>query len=330
MDGVLEGSATAPRVRAIVRAIRDEERRLRARHGWLARQDAIGVGVFGVCVAAMFGLAWAWFAGLAWWLVVPLMALPISILHELEHDLIHDLYCKGRPRAQGAMFTLISWAKLNVDPRVRRGLHLHHHKRSGQRDDAEERLIGIGLPAGLYRLLIAVHPIFAGPVARRLGEDWPAYRMGEAVRRSLPQFVVFAAVLLGWPAAMLLAIAAPGLVPADLSATLDVGMVLLVAPNLLRQTSLALVSSYCHYYADIPAYDLFYQNQILDDWRVWPLQLFCCNFGATHIIHHFWPAQPFYLRQMVARAAHAEMLRQGVRRNDLDVVRRANRWGEPG
>jgi len=29
--------------------------------------------------------------------------------------------------------------------------------------------------------------------------------------------------------------------------------------------------------------------------------------------------------QMCARAAHAEMLRQGVRRNDLGVIRRANR-----
>jgi fatty acid desaturase len=319
-------------VRAIVRAIREEERRLRAEHRWLAHQDAIGAACFLGSLAAMAGLAWGWSAGsLPWWVVVPAMALPISILHELEHDLIHDLYFKSggkrRSPVQAAMFSAISWAKLNADPWYRKRLHLHHHKRSGQVDDAEERLIGIGIPAGFYRLLIAVHPIFAGPVARRLGRVWPEFRAHEGVRTGLAQFVVFGAVLLGWPLALLAELVAPGAVPAGLLATLGALMVLLVAPNVLRQTALALVSSYSHYYADIPENDLFYQNQILDHPLLWPLQALCWNFGATHVIHHYWPAQPFYLRQLVARAAHAEMLRQGVRRNDVGVVRRANRWG---
>lgn len=318
-------------MRSIVRAIREEERRLRARHPWLKFQDTIGLGLFFTALAAMAGLAWGYVAGgLPWWIVVPAMALPVSILHELEHDLIHDLYCKGRGPVQGAMFFVISWAKLNVNPWYRKRLHLHHHKRSGQIDDAEERLIGIGLPAGIYRVLIAMHPIFAGRVARRLARDWPAYRMAEGVRTGLAQFVVFGSVLFGWPLVTLVELLAPGTFSGDLRATLDLLMVLLVAPNVLRQTSLALVSSYCHYYEDIPEYDLFYQNQILDHPLLWPMQLFCWNFGSTHIIHHFWPAQPFYLRQMVARTAHAEMLRQGIRHNDLGVVRRANRWGERG
>ena len=58
-----------------------------------------------------------------------------------------------------------------------------------------------------------------------------------------------------------------------------------------------------------------------------PLQIFCFNFGSTHIIHHYVVNQPFYLRQMVARAAHQELERQGVRVNDLAVVSRSNRWG---
>jgi fatty acid desaturase len=311
------------RVRAIVAAIRGEERRLRRRHRWLAHQDALGLGCFAAALAAMAGLAWGYLAGaLAWWAVVPAMALPLSVLHELEHDLIHGLYLRGRPRAQAAIGWAIAWAKLNASMSVRRRIHLHHHRRSGQLDDVEERLIGIGLPAGPQRLLIAVHPIFAGPVLAGIRAACPWFRAARGVWGSLPQFVVFAAVLLGWP---LLALA-PEVAPAGLPAVFEALMVLLVAPNVLRQTSLALVSSYCHYYADIPARDLFHQNQILDHPALWPLQLFCCNFGATHIIHHFVPQQPFYLRQMVARAAHAEMRARGIRRNDLGVVRRANRW----
>lgn len=324
---------TAPRVRAIVRALRAEDRRLRARHRWLAHQDALGLGCFLASVAAIAAIAWAYLAGhVPWWLAVPAIAPPISILHELEHDLIHDLYFKGRTRIQGAMFLVIAWAKLNASPWYRRGLHLHHHKRSGQRDDAEERLIGIGLPAGWYRLLIAVHPIFANRVVGDIHRDNPEFGRGDGLRASLPQFVMFAAVLFLQPALKLLTLVAPALaalVPAELHAALDALMVLLVAPNVLRQTALALISSYCHYYEDIPEYDLFYQNQILDHWSLWPLQALCFNFGGTHIIHHFYPAQPFYLRQLVAPAVHAEMLRQGIRRNDLDIVRRANRWAEP-
>lgn len=328
-----DAAPTGPRVRAIVRAIREEERRLRGQHRWLAHQDAIGTAVFVFSVTAMAGLAWGYLAaGLAWWVTVPLMALPISLLHELEHDLIHDLYWKGRRRAQDAMFFVIAWAKLSGSPWFRRGIHLHHHRRSGQHDDVEERLIGIGIPAGFYRLLIAVHPIFAGPVALQVRAVRPEFRAETGLRSSLPQFVLFGAVLFGWPLLQILSVVAPGLaglVPAELQRTLTALMVLLIAPNVLRQTALALISSYCHYYEDIPEHDLFFQNQILDHRALWPLQLFCWNFGGTHVIHHYWPAQPFYLRQMVARAVHGEMLRQGVRRNDLDIVRRANRWGEP-
>ena len=118
------------------------------------------------------------------------------------------------------------------------------------------------------------------------------------------------------------------LAPAGLVDLFDALMVLWVGPNVIRQACLALVSSYSHYYGDIPENDVFYQNQILDHPLLWPAQLYCCNFGSTHIIHHFVVQQPFYLRQMVARAAHAEMLRQGVRRNDFGVVARANRWRE--
>lgn len=320
---------TRSRIKAINRAIVAEEKRLRARHGWLAHQDAIGTACFLGSLAAMGVIAWGYLAGhLAWWVPVLLMGLPISILHELEHDLIHNQYWKGRTRLQNAMFFVIWWAKLNVSPWYRREQHLRHHRRSGQPDDAEERLIGLGVRAGWYRLLIAVHPIFSWPMVAGVKRADPKWHIMWGIRQSSPAFVTFALVLLVQPLLHGIDAVVPGALPAGLVRSFDVMMVLWVAPNVLRQTCLALVSSYCHYYGDIPENDVFYQNQILDHWALWPMQLYCFNFGSTHIVHHFVVQQPFYLRQMVAKAAHAEMLRQGVRRNDLGVVRRANRWGE--
>ena len=62
----------------------------------------------------------------------------------------------------------------------------------------------------------------------------------------------------------------------------------------------------------------------------WPLQLFCFNFGATHILHHYVVQQPFYLRHMVAPGVLEALLAEGVRRNDLGTIPRANRYGLDG
>lgn len=57
-----------------------------------------------------------------------------------------------------------------------------------------------------------------------------------------------------------------------------------------------------------------------------PFQLFSFNFGSSHIIHHFVPNQPFYIREAISRKANAEMIKQGVRNNDWGIVARANRF----
>lgn len=321
---------TRDRIKAINRAIVAEEKRLRARHGWLAHQDALGMACFVGSLLAVGALGWGYLAGqLSWWVPVLLMGLPVSILHELEHDLIHNQYFKGRRRLQNFMFFVIWWTKLNVSPWYRREAHLRHHRRSGQPDDAEERLIGLGVRAGWYRLLIAVHPIFSWAMVPGIKRADPKWHVMWGIRQSAPTFSLFGLVLFVQPLLHLFDALVPELAPAGLLRIFDVLMVLWVGPNVLRQACLALVSSYCHYYGDIPENDVFYQNQILDHWLLWPMQLYCCNFGSTHIVHHFVVQQPFYLRQMVAKAAHAEMLRQGVRRNDFGVIARANRWGVP-
>eukprot|EP01090_Pellita_catalonica_P018534 TRINITY_DN6027_c0_g1_i3.p1 TRINITY_DN6027_c0_g1~~TRINITY_DN6027_c0_g1_i3.p1 ORF type:complete len:246 (+),score=41.05 TRINITY_DN6027_c0_g1_i3:94-738(+) len=103
-------------------------------------------------------------------------------------------------------------------------------------------------------------------------------------------------------------------------------MVILAFPLFLRQSCLVAISTACHYYGDIPAHKVFFQTQILSHWTLYPLQAFCWNFGATHIIHHYNPAQPFFLRPFIQEEVHKIMLEQGVRKNDWGILRRANRW----
>lgn len=325
---------TNERVRCIRAVIQSEEKRLRELLPWLAHQDFLGLACFFVSLAAMACVSLLYLrAGLDWWWTIPLMALPISILHELEHDLIHNLYFKKRAWVQHLMFFVIWFSKLSLNPWYRRGIHLKHHQISGHKTDIEERLIGLGLPFGLLRLFVTIHPMGGLLLFPRIKRECPDFRPLQLTWMSIPTYALFLVtwesfsgyvrVDEGWapeydPAHLLPAWGWPW--ARDLT-------VLLVLPNVLRQSCLVLMSSYSHYYEDIPERDVFFQNQILSSWLLLPFQIFCFNFGATHIIHHYVMNQPFYLRQMVASAASAEMKRQGTRVNDVGAFRRANRWG---
>jgi hypothetical protein len=65
------------------------------------------------------------------WMVV-INALAISLLHEMEHDLIHELYFKKAPWVQHVMFAGIWLIKSNASPWWRKYYHLRHHQYSGQ------------------------------------------------------------------------------------------------------------------------------------------------------------------------------------------------------
>jgi fatty acid desaturase len=43
--------------------------------------------------------------------------------------------------------------------RYRKIIHLRHHSKSGQKEDIEERLIGLGQPVGWLRVLLTCYPI---------------------------------------------------------------------------------------------------------------------------------------------------------------------------
>jgi len=224
------------------------------------------------------------------------------------------------------MFVVIWFAKVGANPWWRKVMHLKHHKVSGQVTDIEERLIGLGLPIGIKRLLITLTPLATLLIVFDVAHDsfvnkskpylnvWKGYAYNLPVM--IPAHVMFASLFF------------PSLFSETVNNYLWVGNMCIFFPNLLRQVSLQVVSTAVHYYGDIPDDNVFFQNQILTHWSVLPFQLFCFNFGETHIIHHFVTRQPFYLRQMISSEVLKEMKKQGIPVNDLKIVKRANRYAD--
>jgi len=305
----LEPSATASTQesqkasRAIRKAILEAEKATKLKYPWLRHQNLLGMVCFTGSLFCMATVAWLFWQGLLGaWATVVLMALPISILHEIEHDLIHNLYFRERRWVQDVLFFVIWLSKQHSSPWLRREMHLKHHLHSGTPDDGEERLIGLGLPLGLKRMAVTVHPTGGILVTKDVARE-STWLDGKRVRQENAPMMLTSMILTKlflWQHCVLYFY--PGFalyVPSWVTITLRTLFILFGAPNILRQACLVLMSNGSHYYGDIPPRDVFYQNQILDSWLVWPWQLFCCHFGASHIVHHFVPGQPFYLRLML-------------------------------
>jgi hypothetical protein len=107
-------------------------------------------------------------------MAIPLMALPISILHELEHDLIHNLYFRSRVWVQHLMFFVIWFCKLSLNPWYRRGIHLKHHLVSGHKTDIEERLI-VSVSPLAYFGFVMIHPMGGLLLFRRTKRECPDF-----------------------------------------------------------------------------------------------------------------------------------------------------------
>merc|ERR1712137_395941 len=154
-----------------------EDKRLRTTYSWLQHQDALGMAWFVGSLMGMASVSALYIYGaLPWYLAMPFMGILVSFMHELEHDLIHDMYFKDHKWVQHFMFAMIWASKLNANPWWRKPMHLKHHKTSGQVDDIEERLIGLGQPLGLVRFLITINPIGSYLVMNQVAGD--SKRMG--------------------------------------------------------------------------------------------------------------------------------------------------------
>lgn len=327
--------ADRKRARRISAVIRFAERRLRRRFPILNWQNLIGTTIFVVSAVGFIGSSALYLQGtIPAWACVIANALFASLLHELEHDLIHNLYFNRQPVVQNAMMAGVWLFRGNIiSPWYRRKLHLLHHKDSGQHTDLEEQLIGNGLNYGILRIISACDGFLSGYLRGPQLAKIPVFNDRHLLLSTLPFMLAFTLTWYSWiayhvlsGAAYLLGTEMPW--PAWIEAVIpymNAAAVIYLIPNFIRQASINFISSSMHYFGDVEG--IIDQTQVLNAWYFWPLQIFCFNFGSTHGIHHFVVGQPFYLRQMVAGPAHAAMRRYGVRFNDLGTFARANRLG---
>ena len=342
-------SATDKKIQRDIIAISDD---IRQRHGWLKHQNAIGFGIFALAIAGCTLNAVLYLQGIMpAWAVILLTAFWTSLLHELEHDLIHWMYFKNNKLVHHLMMLgVYLWRPTTINPWVRRHLHFHHHKHSGSETDLEERGITNGEKWGLKRLIMVGDNMLAVYLRaiKYLTEPVKLYRRGVITRKDIRNFrliglvsynplgVIVHAIWHGFVLYHLLngiawlagtGITWPEVVTAQLSWMTPL-VVVLIAPNMLRTFCLHFISSNMHYYGDNEPGKITEQCQVLNVWWLWPLQAFCFNFGSTHAIHHFVVRDPFYVRQMTAKRAHEVLRENGVRFNDLGTFRRANRMHE--
>lgn len=335
---------------AIHREISALGKNLKERYPILKNQNAIGFGIFTFAIAMIVLAAWAYFTGrAATWAIILWIAFWTSILHELEHDLIHYLYFKNNRFLHNLMLLGVwIFRPLTLNPWLRRHLHLYHHKYSGTATDLEERGVTNGQKWGILRFLSTPDLILASVLNSRnmRHEIGQLYREGKFSKEDIDNlrktsmfgfwpfgiplhlvwysFVLYYLVL-GLTSLMAIQLTPPAWLQSYIGFVTPL-VVLLIAPNLIRQFCLHFITSNMHYYGDVERGNIMQQTQVLNAWWLFPLQLFCFNFGSTHTIHHFVVQETFYIRQLTARQAHVILHNYGVRFNDLGTFGRANRY----
>jgi hypothetical protein len=326
---------------------------VRARHPWLIKhQDGIGMAIFLISLAGMALNGWLWLEGLMpAWVVIVLSAFWTSLLHELEHDLIHYMYFRKQPFWHHLMMAGVYLARpLTQNPWVRRHVHLHHHKVSGTETDLEERGITNGEKWDWKRFLMVGDNMLAFYL--RAGKYFVVpkklMKQGKINRNDLKNLRIIGALSFNpigyiaytlWHGFVLfhLANAVAWMLGTHIAwpewllaqeAWVTATVVILIAPNVLRTFCLHFISSNMHYYGDNTPGIIHEQCQVMDKWYLLPLHLFCFKFGSTHAIHHFVVRDPFYIRHLGEKESHEVLRRHGIRFNDMGTFRRANRMNE--
>ena len=326
------GGSVEERIKCIVRTIKTEEARLRAKYPLLQYQDAIGLGILCLSLVGMVGAGALYFyAVIPAWVCIVVAALFASVSHELEHDLIHRQYFRHNPFMHNLMMLLVWIMRPNtINPWYRRDMHFLHHKVSGTEKDLEERLVGNGITYGLLRYLVMFDGLL-GMIVRRavLRRDVDGFSVRNILLAAFPLSILYFGlwyVFLGFHAFDAIW-GVQFVYPEWFNLCMNVVsffIVTLVAPNFIRSGCLNFITSAMHYYGNVE--NLIQQTQVLKPWFLFPMHMFCFNFGSTHGIHHFVVGQPFYLRQMVVKVAHKVMKENGVRFNDLSTFLVANRF----
>lgn len=329
VEVILDEKDSKERVRCIQSVLNAEEKKWRARLPWLAHHDIIASTILASTLAVMGSMWYLYLNSYIPWYVASLVcAMCLGVHHELEHDIIHNLYFKNNKLVQDIWFAILFMTKFHISPWIRRQTHWKHHRVSGQLNDVEERFVGMGEPFGIRRLFLAVHPASIYTQITRIKDDAPQFDFAAASHASIFPFGTWQIVTKLWLMYHVVAYLNPanpyGNLPQFLYPLLTNALVLWLIPSMLRSSSLIILTSNSHFYADIPKNNLFYQCQILNHPLVFFFALFTVDFGATHIVHHYNALQPFYLRQLCRGAALEEMRKQGVRENDWGVILRGN------
>jgi fatty acid desaturase len=304
-----------------------EDKKLRQEYGILQRQDLLGALILGTSVFAILTVAFFYLNGtIPYWAAILAVAFSMSFVHEIEHDLIHDIYFKDNKWIHQSMMAIIWLTKLHSNPFWRRKLHLRHHAYSGQAEDWEERLLGLGDRVGLRRILVALLPFGQFMYFRDIEKTDPRFSARESVAANIVPIVIHTMLTLLGVASFVHPVLLGQTLGAQSVHVFQALLVLWIIPGWIRYTTLTLATNLCHYAGDITYQTVEQENQIIYHWVGIPLALFTANFAATHIIHHFYAPQPFYIRYLVAPKVIPVMIQQGCRYNDLGILRRNNRY----
>ncbi len=333
------------KIRRITAQLQQEHDRLRIKFKFLKFQNFIGLALMILSVLGILLSTYLWFVGaMNTFLLVLTIAFWNSILHELEHDLIHGLYFKKVKIIHDIMlFTVWFFRPLTLNPWIRKYWHYNHHQHSGQPIDIEERGVTNGEKWSLLRLLITPDLVlgFLFRVRRLKNEIKKEKQLGkfsEKDSKKLKSTVLFGLLPFGIPLHFLFyfwivlysliyfCLFSPTNWTSLFFSISNPIIYIFVLPNLIRQFCLHFITSNMHYYGDIEEGNILQQTQVLNKWWTWPFQLFCFNFGSTHSIHHFVVNEPFYIRQMSVKKSHQVFKQEGIRFNDTKSFRNANRY----
>jgi hypothetical protein len=338
--------ADQERIKRITLAIRQEHERLRSTYSWLKFQDFIGFGLLIVSTSMILCFSWLWYIELtSTWFLVIWVAFWTSILHELEHDLIHGLYFKKSKFMINVMFGVVwIFRPLTLNPWIRKYWHHHHHQHSGKVIDIEERGVTNGERWSLKRLIMTPDLLLSFlfrcvRIFKEIKSEFKSGNLSEKDMKMLRKTLFFGFMPIGIPAYLIfyfwifLGVSSwfgieimESTLLAKWSSFIDPLIYVLILPNYIRQFCLHFITSNMHFYGDVEDGDILRQTQVLNAWWTWPFQLFCFNFGSTHSIHHFVVNEPFYTRQMSVKRAHLIFREEGVKFNDTASFNRANSY----
>ncbi|MBQ4832115.1 fatty acid desaturase [Pseudoalteromonas sp. MMG010] len=319
-------------IQAVVRAIKAEELKLRQKYPVLAHQNTLGMAILLISLSALIGLGLLYYlAIIPAWVCIILAAIATSISHELEHDLIHKQYFSNNPLLHNFMMLSVWVMRPNtVSPWFRRKMHLHHHKTSGTQQDLEERLVGNGIKNPFLRALVIVDGLLGLTInTKRFSKEIKGFSFLKVFNAGFPlatvHFVILYSVIIFHIVNLFTPISANApVLLLDIMNVFEFLMVVLIVPNVIRSSSLNFVTSSMHYYGGVT--NMLEQTHVITSRLFAPFHLFCFNFGHTHTIHHFVPNQPFYLRQMLSKKVLPIMKKHGVRFNDFESLKNANKY----